>query len=176
MKRLLIALVAIGSVTAVAAPAAAADTPVSQSAVSANWSGYVVRSKSGSGFSSVSGSWTQQSVTCSAGQGSSSFWVGLGGFLIVAIVFEGGAGSVGGVRRGHVPNEVATAVVIHGLHDAATRCSAAGSEQKLGHVSKRLRETALRLNRGAVLSYKCSGKGEEKRFNAEVTELADDTE
>ena len=46
---------------------------------SKNWAGYVVQSKSGQSFSSVSGSWTEPSVSASSGQGDSSFWVGLGG-------------------------------------------------------------------------------------------------
>ncbi len=50
--------------------------------VSSNWAGYVaVPSVSvGSRFSSVSGSWTQPSATCSAGEETySAVWVGLGG-------------------------------------------------------------------------------------------------
>lgn len=55
-----------------------------QQAESANWSGYVVggSSSSGSGkqFSSVSGSWVQPAVKCTAGSSDdSAFWVGLGG-------------------------------------------------------------------------------------------------
>src|SRR5438105_14216905 len=58
-----------------------------QQAESANWCGYVVGgssggSSSGSGkqFSSVSGSWVQPAVKCTAGSSDdSAFWVGLGG-------------------------------------------------------------------------------------------------
>ncbi|MBV8952768.1 MAG: hypothetical protein JO179_01450, partial [Solirubrobacterales bacterium] len=100
IQRLICGLVAAASTAFVAAPAASADTTsaasagttpattasggsvqtvAAQSAVSANWSGYVAGSNGGAGFSSVSGSWTQPSVNCSSGQGNSSFWVGLGG-------------------------------------------------------------------------------------------------
>jgi hypothetical protein len=64
---------------AVAAPASAATTGA-QLAASANWSGYAVGSgSSNQQFSSVSGSWTEPSANCSAGDGVASFWVGLGG-------------------------------------------------------------------------------------------------
>lgn len=95
IQRLICGLVAAASTAFVAAPAASADTASAasaatasgasaqttpaQSAVSANWSGYVAGSNSANGFSSVSGSWTQPSIKCSSGQGNSSFWVGLGG-------------------------------------------------------------------------------------------------
>ena len=64
-----------------AVPAASAATDVQQ-ATSANWSGYVVGSSSGSqNFTSVSGSWVQPTAKCgSSDSGSySAFWVGLGG-------------------------------------------------------------------------------------------------
>ena len=64
-----------------AVPAASAATDVQQ-ATSANWSGYVVGSSSGSqNFSSVSGSWVQPTAKCgSSDAGSySAFWIGLGG-------------------------------------------------------------------------------------------------
>jgi hypothetical protein len=66
---------------AVPATSAAADV---QQASSENWSGYAAGSSgssSGSGeqFKSVAGSWVTPTVNCSAGQGYSSFWVGLGG-------------------------------------------------------------------------------------------------
>jgi hypothetical protein len=50
--------------------------------VSANWAGYVATPSAsvGSRFSSVSGSWTIPSATCSTGrEGHSAAWVGLGG-------------------------------------------------------------------------------------------------
>jgi hypothetical protein len=46
---------------------------------SANWAGYVARSKSGQHFSSVTGRWIQPSVSAGSGRGYSAFWVGLGG-------------------------------------------------------------------------------------------------
>lgn len=67
------------SLTAAAAPAALASSANPQAVTSANWSGYVAQSKSGQGFSSVSGSWVEPSTNCSSGQGHASFWVGLGG-------------------------------------------------------------------------------------------------
>jgi hypothetical protein len=79
-KHLISSLVVAGSLAAaVAAPASAATTDA-QLATSANWSGYAVGSgSSNQQFSSVSGSWTEPSANCSAGQGVASFWVGLGG-------------------------------------------------------------------------------------------------
>jgi Peptidase A4 family len=67
------------SLAAATAPAALAASANPQAATSANWSGYVAQSKSGDGFSSVSGSWVEPSTNCSTGQGHASFWVGLGG-------------------------------------------------------------------------------------------------
>ena len=68
-----------GAVAAVAAPSAAA-APATAQDVSENWAGYVASGPStGSGFSSVSGSWVQPSANCSSGDGDSAFWVGLGG-------------------------------------------------------------------------------------------------
>jgi hypothetical protein len=64
-----------------AVPAASAATDVQQ-ATSANWSGYVVGSSSGTqNFSNVSGSWIQPAAKCgSSDAGSySAFWIGLGG-------------------------------------------------------------------------------------------------
>jgi Peptidase A4 family len=70
------ALAATGAIAG--APAATAAT--APEASSANWSGYVADAPSGSsGFSHVSGSWVEPSVTASQGDGYSAFWVGLGG-------------------------------------------------------------------------------------------------
>jgi hypothetical protein len=55
---------------------ASARTIEVQEGVSQNWAGYVV---SGSGFSTVSGSWIEPSANCSSGAGDAAFWVGLGG-------------------------------------------------------------------------------------------------
>ena len=44
---------------------------------STNWGGYAAH---GSTYTSVSASWVQPSVNCSAGDGYSSFWVGLDGY------------------------------------------------------------------------------------------------
>jgi Peptidase A4 family len=62
-----------------AAGASAAQTVNVQQAQSGNWAGYVAQSNSGQSFSSVSGSWTQPSVSANSSQGYSAFWVGLGG-------------------------------------------------------------------------------------------------
>lgn len=60
-------------------PAASAATGVQQTS-SANWAGYVVGGGNSSlQYKSVSGSWVAPTVSCSSGQGYSSFWVGLGG-------------------------------------------------------------------------------------------------
>lgn len=67
------------SLAAATAPEALASSANPQAVTSANWSGYVAQSKSGNGFSSVSGSWVEPSTNCSAGEGHASFWVGLGG-------------------------------------------------------------------------------------------------
>ena len=83
-RHLISALAIVGSMTGagVIASSASAATTDQQSAVSANWSGYVVggsQSNSNQQFSSVSGSWTEPSTNCSAGQGDAAYWVGLGG-------------------------------------------------------------------------------------------------
>jgi len=67
---------------ALACCAAAAPAAASAASVSANWAGYVALPKAAGGaFSSVSGSWTQPSVTCTAGRETfSAVWVGLGGY------------------------------------------------------------------------------------------------
>jgi hypothetical protein len=83
-RHLISALAIVGSMTGagVVASSASAATTDQQSAVSANWSGYVVggsQSNSNQQFSSVSGSWTEPSTNCSAGQGDAAYWVGLGG-------------------------------------------------------------------------------------------------
>jgi hypothetical protein len=46
---------------------------------SSNWSGYAAYGAPGQ-FTSVSGSWTQPSVSCSSQNASSSYWVGLDGY------------------------------------------------------------------------------------------------
>ncbi len=59
------------------APARAATTPVSASAVSANWAGYVAQNNN---FSSVSGSWVEPTAKCTSSSPTySAFWVGIGG-------------------------------------------------------------------------------------------------
>lgn len=62
---------------ALALPAGA----VAASAVSSNWAGYVARPFPGKRIKSVSGTWVEPSVNCTAGQASySAVWVGLGGY------------------------------------------------------------------------------------------------
>jgi Peptidase A4 family len=63
---------------AAAALLLAATAGAAGSATSSNWSGYAV---TGTGFSTVTGSWVQPAATCSAAAEAtaSAFWVGLGG-------------------------------------------------------------------------------------------------
>ncbi len=79
--RLISAFAVAGAIAAAAAPSASAATTEGPTASSANWSGYVAGAGSAGDakFSSVSGSWTEPNVDCSAGQGYSAFWVGIGG-------------------------------------------------------------------------------------------------
>lgn len=81
-KRLLVWLALAGTLTAVGLlfPPPRAHAATGPAAGSANWSGYVAGSSSGStGFSRVSGSWVQPQADAGAGDGDSAFWVGLGG-------------------------------------------------------------------------------------------------
>ncbi|HXH97251.1 MAG TPA: G1 family glutamic endopeptidase [Gaiellaceae bacterium] len=72
---LLLALACAG----VAAGTGSAGTALTTE-VSSNWAGYAVSGAS-SPFTSVSGSWTVPTATCTAGSRTySAFWVGLGGF------------------------------------------------------------------------------------------------
>jgi hypothetical protein len=75
-------VVAGGSYAAVASQAAvsgAYQRPVAHAASeSSNWSGYIA---SGSGFTSVKGTWVQPAVTCAAsGTQEAWFWVGIDGY------------------------------------------------------------------------------------------------
>jgi hypothetical protein len=77
------ALAAGGALTASPALAAAS--------VSTNWAGYVALPSAsvGARFSSVSGTWTQPSATCSAGRETySATWIGLGGYAVHARALE----------------------------------------------------------------------------------------
>jgi hypothetical protein len=78
-RRLISTALLSGALAAVTAPAAFGASTDPQAVTSANWSGYVAQTKSGDGFSSVSGSWVEPSANCSAGEGHGAFWVGLGG-------------------------------------------------------------------------------------------------
>jgi hypothetical protein len=73
------ALVLTLACAGIAAGAGSAGTaPATE--VSSNWAGYAVAGAS-SPFTSVSGSWTVPTATCTAGSETySAFWVGLGGF------------------------------------------------------------------------------------------------
>jgi len=73
---------AAAALTGLGAASASAATVSPQEEVSQNWAGYVAGgSSSGTQFSSVSGSWVQPTVNCSAssGQSYSAYWVGIGG-------------------------------------------------------------------------------------------------
>ncbi len=99
---LLCALLAIGAGWATAAAGAATS-------VSTNWAGYVaVRSASGSShFSSVSGTWTQPSATCSNGKAAySAVWVGLGGYSESASALEQVGTDADCTRAGHASYSV----------------------------------------------------------------------
>jgi len=77
----LLAASAIASAQALGAPAA--QSPPRKLGVSTNWAGYVAlpAARRGSRFSSVSGSWTQPTATCTPGHAAySAVWVGLGGY------------------------------------------------------------------------------------------------
>lgn len=99
---LLCGLLAIGAGWATAAAGAA-------TAVSTNWAGYVAaQSTSGSSrFSSVSGTWTQPSVTCSNGKAAySAVWVGLGGYSESASSLEQVGTDADCTRSGHASYSV----------------------------------------------------------------------
>lgn len=99
---LLCALLAIGAGWAPAAAGAATS-------VSRNWAGYVaVQSASGSSrFSSVSGTWTQPSATCSNGKEAySAVWVGLGGYSESASALEQVGTDADCTRSGHASYSV----------------------------------------------------------------------
>jgi hypothetical protein len=116
--RLRVAALAATAVALVAAGAAAAAAGVARD-VSSNWAGYVV---SGASFSSVTGTWVQPAVDCSAtGTGSSAFWVGLGGNREGSSSLEqagtGGDCSADGTARYYAWYElVPAASVTIGLH------------------------------------------------------------
>lgn len=76
-KRLLVSMIPALACFAFAAPAFAAT----QEGASENWAGYVVTPNDDSGFSAVSGQWTQSQVACTANSqpSYSAYWVGLGG-------------------------------------------------------------------------------------------------
>ncbi|HWE58379.1 MAG TPA: G1 family glutamic endopeptidase [Solirubrobacteraceae bacterium] len=76
-KRLLVSVVPAVACLAFAAPALA----TTQEGASENWAGYVVTPNDDSGFSAVSGQWTEPKVACTANSQPtySAYWVGLGG-------------------------------------------------------------------------------------------------
>jgi hypothetical protein len=86
LRALLAAATLIAGAFALAAPAAGAATETSS-----NWAGWVAHGKGSSTqrFTSVSGTWTQPSATCSAGRATySAAWVGLGGYATGAKSLE----------------------------------------------------------------------------------------
>lgn len=92
-----LALVASGLVSALAAPAAVAD-----STRSSNWAGYAAH-RAGVRFARVIGTWRQPSVTCNgAGPSYSSVWVGLGGFSLSSGALEQIGTEVDCTAAGHV--------------------------------------------------------------------------
>jgi hypothetical protein len=78
-----IVIALIAAIVAVTAPPALADATNSS-----NWAGYAVH-KPGVSFRTVTGTWRQPNVECTAGvQTYSAFWVGLGGFSLSAPALE----------------------------------------------------------------------------------------
>lgn len=79
----LITLLSTLGLTTLAATTFGADSALAASSIpeasSDNWAGYVASPTGGGSFSQVRGSWVQPSADASAGDGSSAFWVGLGG-------------------------------------------------------------------------------------------------
>jgi Peptidase A4 family len=77
---------------ALAVTALALSLPAGASAatsISSNWAGYVVRPSAGKRMRSVSGTWVEPAVNCTAGQASySAVWVGLGGYRQNASALE----------------------------------------------------------------------------------------
>ena len=58
-----------------------APAALAASAISSNWAGYVVARATGKRLRSVSGTWIEPAVNCTAGHTSySAVWVGLGGY------------------------------------------------------------------------------------------------
>jgi hypothetical protein len=96
--KVLAALAASGAVVATLAGTAGAARRDLAPSTSANWSGYAIsdpdtiagqRATSPLTFSSVTATWIQPKVSCTAGSESySSFWVGLGGFANDAPALE----------------------------------------------------------------------------------------
>ncbi len=76
--RHLLPTLAVAAVAAIPGVSTASAAVTQSEQVSENWSGYVASGAS-SPFSSVSGSWVQPQADCSAGDGYSAFWVGIGG-------------------------------------------------------------------------------------------------
>jgi len=74
--------IAVAAALAIGAGTARAARGDIVSQTSSNWAGYAVTSSATpTTFTSVSGSWTQPTATCTAGSPAySAFWVGLGGF------------------------------------------------------------------------------------------------
>ena len=95
LRRAAVALAAVGALAAVASPSAAQAAPhasygygyvpiapaaragIGPHASSSPWGGYVA---TGSGFRSVSGSWTEPAVTCTSRNNLFAPWVGIDGY------------------------------------------------------------------------------------------------
>lgn len=64
---------------------------------SSNWSGYAVEAPSGSKFTSVTGTWTEPSVTCSGRSAQyAAFWAGIDGYSSDSVEQTGAMGECGG--------------------------------------------------------------------------------
>lgn len=79
-------------------PAEAPQGTTSAGWASSNWSGYAV---SGSGFTSVSGEWTVQTVTGGRGSTYSSQWIGIDGFNNTSLIQTGTESDVANGRASY---------------------------------------------------------------------------
>jgi hypothetical protein len=79
---------AIAAAVIVAAALCSAPAALAKTATSSNWAGYAVH-RPGVSFRQVSGTWTQPSAVCVAGQSTySAAWVGVGGFKPTSAALE----------------------------------------------------------------------------------------
>jgi len=114
-------------------------------AVSSNWAGYVASpSVTGSHFSSVSGSWTEPSVTCTKRHVTfSAVWVGLGGARESANALEQIGTDADCTRSGHAV--YSTWFELLPAEALGTRLTAHPGDRMTASVTVRGRRATLRL-------------------------------